>query len=304
MKKWIFLIAFVGSAAHATFQIQDLGQVPTFKPQVVSAIQPETIYYSYRLTAFNDWTGTEKKILNLFPSFQPAKENPLMMYIAKISFAVDRPADKIDLRRFLDVQMIKTLDKTIEQESITPAEVVTYKDKKLEFRNPPRPDRWCSDTIHSICVHSNFTLPPPYNYAFALYETGKGSPYKTLQGQSEIRIANGTDVPNAVDLKTLSTVPTNPTGLLVQNMFWLTHAIEYIKVLGVVQPNPTAPEKSVVTGYLAFAIEKKTWDMAPLGFPMHDMILGRSGNTPDGILSGLPKLTQHLAISLADLIDR
>ncbi len=304
MTKLVFLtcVMLIGAFAQARYVLQDGGEVRAFSAENPAAMQPFTVKYSYKLVPFQEWSGLEKKVLNLHGTFQPDPENPMVMYIAKISFIVDKPATAVDLNRFLNIEMVRSLDPTIEQTIIDPRDVITYQHKEMAYRNPAA-GRWCGDKAHTLCLNSLFTIPKEYQLAFALYERGRRSPYTTLEGQSELRIDTGGEIANAADLKLLTGLPTEPAGVLEQNVFWFTHGLEYIKVQGIVQPHPSEGNRSIITGYMVFGIEKKVWEMHPLGFSMKSLILSESGNTKDGILSGLPNMTHNLSLRLAEEIE-
>src|SRR5262249_36977163 len=135
----------------------------------VKEIKDELVYYSYKTIPFSEWTGDEKKILNLYPGYKepyiPEEKNgvkaprleTLLMFIAKARFIIPKDPDHVDLGKFLDVNIIRNLDHSVDQAIIAPGDVITYKDASMNFRNPPDPERWCQNS--SLCIHSHYIFP-------------------------------------------------------------------------------------------------------------------------------------------------
>jgi hypothetical protein len=146
----------------------------------------------------------------------------------------------------------------------------------------------------------------PYNFAAAIV-LGT-SPFHVIEGQSELRVFNGNEITNTDDMKKLSGLNIEPSTVLVQNMFWANRLLRFGKVVGILQP---IGNQTLVTAYMAFGIDRKLWDLTidPLknGHPIRakDILFGTSPiSTEEGILSGLPKFTKHLAKSLAEQLNK
>src|SRR5579863_3164068 len=73
---------------------------------------------TYDTTPFAQWPIREKKLLNLFETFEP--KIPLVMYVAKTSFLVDRKATDLPVDQLMSVDAIEKLDTSVKQDRLSP----------------------------------------------------------------------------------------------------------------------------------------------------------------------------------------
>lgn len=288
------------------------GEVATFSTENVNTLKPEEIRYSYRIADYSNWSASEKKVLNLYDGFQPRADIPLVMYIAKMTYLLDKPADKINISLFVNKNIFSMVDPegsgTVVSTVLSANDVITYKDSSSHYRNPPAPARWCDGT-NVLCAETLFKLPGNYAYLFKKYEEKKGSTKTDLRGQSELKTYSGPELKNAADLSALTGIKTAPVASAVQSSFWFTHMLSFAKTVVIFQPHPTNANQTIATTYMAFAIDKTKWDMV-INIPgidkvvMKDVFLGKSAhNQKSGILCGLPCITKDSALTLATIFN-
>jgi len=315
------LILMTSMAAKAQFETKDLGYVgdgKDFATESMADVEPGKVTYRYRLVEFKDWMGQQKKTLNLFETFEPRADKPLIMYIARATAILDKRSDQINLKPFVTPSIIQTLDPGNVFSAVLPVEkIVTKTETSSSYRNPPEPVQWCEGNNNILCMSSKFALPtdPDYAAMFAAKARKAGSPYLDLSAQSELKIATGREITNAADLSALTGIK-DKNGRLVpvssvatQNSFWFTHMLGFAKTLIVFQTNPLNPNQTIATAYMAFGIEHSAWDnvidLYVKKIAVKDIFLGRSAVTqPQGIMSGLPCYTQNLTTVFANLFSR
>jgi hypothetical protein len=311
MRFILITIALMGASALADYTPVEVGLInqKTFPAENLNDLKPNTIKYSWRFEDFTTWSGQEKKMLNLFETFKPNSENPLVVFIAKDTALLDKSADSVDLRPFVTLNQIKTVD--TKNTAIAPNDVVTYKYQKSFYRNPPPPARWCDgSSTNTMCLQTLIVLPP--NEGAELRDQWKKAEYKDLIGQSEFRIYQGDEIKNVADLQQLTKITeTKPTAVMVENSFWFSHILGFGKSVAIFQPLPSDPKnKTLVTAFFVFGIEKKYWEIQKgesLGKPQTGAmyIQGKSiANSNMGLGKGVPKYTMELFGNALKVLSR
>ncbi len=302
------LICLLGATSHALeFKIET-------QQRPLTQLKPGQILYSYKTLIYSDWpNGSEKRVLNLFPGFRdgegykqslkPVESNALVVFIAHARIVLDRQSNQINLSSFLRLAAIQKLQTGLAEVTQLPsADIETYRRTFLSYRN--RPDRWCENSATSLCLESNYILDENVQALMALLlYFRKKAPDPVLRSQSEVRVETPTDSAQIAALKSLTGIATEPGNVVTQNIFWFNHVMEFAKVVGIVQAHPTDPGKTVITGYTVFAVERKWWDEKMGPIPLHMIFLGQRLNTSSGLLMGLPKVTQQVFKSMAEMIS-
>lgn len=305
---FLTLLVMFSAAATAEYQIRDAGEVQSFGPTDPNSLSGHVMDYSFHAVDFENWSGLERKVLNLFDGFKVLAEKPTRMFIVKVAFLVDRNADNVNVKQLLNLDTLQSLDKMVVLTKIDPKseKIITETDASSAYRNPPAPYHWCDESKGALCFSSNFKIQKPYNFAAAIM-LGT-NPFRVIEGQSELRVTSGPEIANAADLTKLIGINAAPSSVIVQNMFWANRLIRFGKMVGVLQP---VGNQTLVTAYMAFAIDRKLWDLKvdvlQNGNPIaaKPILYGESPITQnDGILAGIPKFTKNMAKSLAELLNK
>ena len=122
-----------------------------------------------------------------------------------------------------------------------------------------------------------------------------------LASQSEVQFVPTTDQRQVADIKKLTGIDTQPYGMIVLTTFWFKHAMEFGKLVAVIQPHPADKHKSILTGFTVMAIEKKHWNAA-----VRKILLGEVGypvNGQSGLSMGVPKVTELVFMSLTKILQ-
>lgn len=287
------VLLFLSAAAKA----QEF-QVAEAKAPAPTEMQASTLYYSYRTQAFSEWkSGTEKELLNLFPGFRdhaPKGGGDLVLFIAKTSAVINKPASEVNLEKLRSLPDMQKLQSELARlEPISVADLISNREDYLAYKNPGGSEAWCSSP-ESLCLKSTFifTELQEQMLAGAFFFAGKDA--SAISAESQVKVLRGEAIPRAAEWAKFTGVSSAPTLLVTEDMFWFSHVLEFGKVVGVVQAHPTDPSKSILTGYTVFAIEKKWWEFGLSGVTLQDAFLGRWMNGTSGLSMGLPKVTQQL----------
>jgi hypothetical protein len=271
--------------------------------------------YSYKVVPFNEWqNGVEKRVLNLYPSFrdgaaqpgwQAAPSTEVVLFIATATAVLDRPAESVNFQALMNLEMVAHLQEGLATvKGIAADDVETFKPKNqfLTYRNPPD-QHWCARATPSICFESEFVFDGLTELAFAGLMMTRLSLDTELRAQSELQFEHPTDAAQINDLKQLTGVSSVPAGVIVQNIFWFNHVMEFGKVVGIVQPHPSSAQKSILTGYSLFAVERKWWDKSFRGARLSDSFLGKHLNTQTGLAMGFPKVTEQIFKAMSGILS-
>ena len=274
-----FTVAW-GTQVHA----QDFGiaEVSSAAGLAVSQLKPKTIAFLDRpteelidpdagLIRFEDWAQAkpiEKQFLSPFPSYlEPYSEvtvdgvrkrfkEKLHMYVGEARFLLARPPGSIDLASLVTLPFVERIDPAIKHRLITSAEAISPKDPRaINNQHPLR--RWCETRPATICIRSRYQfegkLPVGIQIANKLREGSKKLP-DYLEFESELTLRPAAEV-TEMGLATLTGLDTAPVGALEQNIFYVNQVMQFGKLLAVFQHHPTDANQTVVTVFMALAVE-------------------------------------------------
>jgi len=346
----ILLVALTGSlpAAHAEgFRIEE---VATARDVKAAQLKSGVIAFSDRpsdagvdgavLVHFDDWARTrptQKKFLALFPGYtEPSiaaadtvdgkKADPkpdakaetssaiekLYIYLAQARFILDRPPGAVDLSRYVTPAFLEKIDPAIKHKVIAAGEVHTPKDQHgTGNENPDR--KWCSGRPTLVCIESSYKLegkiPLGITLANKLRESAKKISDR-IDFYSELSQRAPAD-PDLAGVQELTALDTAVVGALEQNIFYVNQVIKFGKFLAVFQASPTDANKTVVSAFMALAIEASVLDkkrefadvpvlrnLVPL-----QVLMGKSSfNSGASISAGLPQYARNEIRTVADIL--
>jgi hypothetical protein len=307
----------------------------------VEKLQPKTIAFIDRpseelidpdagLIRFEDWAQArpiEKQFLTPFPSYaEPNVEvtvdgvrkrvkEKLHMYVGEARFALARPPGSIDLASFVTLPFIERTDPTIKHQLITPAEVVSAKDPRAAHNQHPL-RRWCEMRPVTICIRSRYQfegkLPLGIQIANKLRDGSKKNISDHLEFESELTLRPSAEV-TELGLTSLTGLDTPSVGALEQNIFYINQVMQFGKLLAVFQRHPTDANQTIVTVFMALAVEtsiflkKKEFSNVPVlrNLVPAQVLAGKSSfNTGSSISAGLPNYARNQVKAMAAILDR
>jgi hypothetical protein len=334
------LVGLIGSLAAACaqdFRIEDAGLARNWS---LAQLKPGTIAFSdedggaaggANLINFEDWARrrpAQKKFLSLFPSYVeptvvktasagagtgPVPEK-LTMYVAHARFVLDRPPSAIDLSRYVTLPFLEKIDPTIKHKVITAADVNPLKDQQgAGNENPER--KWCTGRMPLLCFQSSYKLEGKIPIGIMLVNKLRDSAKKVsdhIDFESELSQLSPADLDQA-GLAELTSLDTPVSGALEQNIFYVNQIMKFGKLFAVFQGHPTDAGKTVVTAFMALAIEasvldkKKEFEKVPVlrNLVPAQVLMGRSSfNSGESISAGLPKYARNEIRTIADILER
>ena len=332
------LAACFGVPIHA--QEFTIAEVTSPAGLAVEQLKPKTIAFLDRpseelidpdaaLIRFEDWAQAkplEKQFLTPFPSYlEPYVEvsvdgvrkrfkEKLHMYVGEARFALARPPGSIDLASFVTLPFIERIDPAIKHRLITAAEAVSPKDPRAVHNQHPL-RRWCEARPVTICIHSRYQfegkLPLGIQIANKLRESAKTIP-DHLEFESELTLRPPAEV-TEMGLASLTGLDTPPVGALEQNIFYVNQVMQFGKLLAVFQAHPTDAKATVVTIFIALAVEtsilakKKEFGKVPVLRNMvpAQVLAGKSSfNAGNSISAGLPVYARNQVKAIAGILER
>jgi hypothetical protein len=327
-----------GAATHAQeFRIEE---VTSLAKLAVDQIKPRTIAFVDRpseelidpeagLIRFEDWAQArplEKQFLSPFPSYlEPHVEvvvdgvrkrfkEKLHMYVGEARFSLARPPGSLDLASFVSLPFIERIDPAIKHRQIQAAEAVSPKDPRaVNNQHPLR--RWCEVRQVSICIRSRYQfegkLPIGIKIANKLRE-GSKQIADYIEFESELTLRPPADV-SEMALTGLTGLDTPPVGALEQNIYFVNQVMQFGKLLAVFQRHPTDANQTVVTVFVALAVEssllgkKKEYMNVPVlrNLVPAQVLGGKSSfNTGTSISAGLPAYARNQVKAIAAILER
>jgi hypothetical protein len=307
--------------------------VDQLKPNAIAFVDrpsEELIDPDAGLIRFEDWAQSrpiEKQFLSPFPSYlEPTVEltvdgvrkrfkEKLHMYVGEARFALARPPGSIDLAGFVSLPFLERIDPAIKHRLITSAEAVSPKDPRaVSNQHPLR--RWCeARPTPTICIHSRYQLegklPVGIQIANKLRE-GSKKIADYLEFESELTLRTPAEV-TEMGLATLTGLATPPVGALEQNIFYVNQVMQFGKLLAVFQRHPTDANQTVVTVFMALAVEsslmgkKKEFMKVPVlrNLVPAQVLAGKSSfNTGNSISAGLPVYARNQVKAIAAILER
>jgi hypothetical protein len=133
-----------------------------------------------------------------------------------------------------------------------------------------------------------------------------------IEFQSEIRLPSPQD-PQFIDLRTLTGIDAPVAGVFEQTIFQVNQVIHSGKILAVMQQNPTEPNASIATIYVALAIradvlnKQRSFSNAPIlrNLVPVQLLMGRSSfNSGDSISAGLPAYARGRIKAIAAAMEK
>src|SRR5262245_39212187 len=319
-----FRIAEVTSAA-------ELG-VDQLKPNVIAFVDrpsEELIDPDAGLIRFEDWAQArpvEKQFLSPFPSYlEPTVEvtvdgvrkrfkEKLHMYVGEARFMLARPPDSIDLASFVSLPFVERIDSAIKHRLITSSEAVSPKDPRtVNNQHPLR--RWCETRSTTICIRSRYQFEGKLPIGIQIANKLRDGPKKIadyIDFESELTLRTAAEV-TEMGLATLTGLATPPVGALEQNIFYVNQVMQFGKLLAVFQRHPTDANQTVVTVFMALAVEssllgkKKEFMKVPVLRNMvpAQVLAGKSSfNTGNSISAGLPVYARNQVKAIAAILER
>jgi hypothetical protein len=302
------------------------------KPKVVAFIDrpsEELIDPDAGLMRFEDWAQTrpiEKQFLSPFPSYsEPTVEimvdgvrkrvkEKLHMYVGEARFALARPPASIDLASFVTLPFIERTDPAIKHQLITPAEAVSAKDPRAAHNQHPL-RRWCETRPATICIRSRYQFEGKLPLGIQIANKLRDSPKRIadhLEFQSELTLRPPAEVAE-LGLASLTGLDTPSVGALEQNIFYVNQVMQFGKLLAVFQRHPTDANQTIVTVFVALAVEtsiflkKKEFSKVPVlrNLVPAQVLAGKSSfNTGSSISAGLPLYARNQVKAMAAILDR
>lgn len=334
----IALVGLVGSLSAASaqdFRIDDAGAAKNWD---VAQLKPDVIQFndtdggaegSPNLIGFADWARThpaQKKFLALFPDYvEPTVTKTktgsttaatvtekLTMYVAGARFSLARPPGSLDLTRYVTLPFLEKIDPAIKHTAIAAADVNPLKDAQgAGNKNPQR--KWCTGRPTLICIQSSYRLEGKIPIGIMLVNKLRESAKKVsdhIDFESELSQLSAADIDQA-GLKELTGLDTPVVGVLEQNIFYVNQIMKFGKFFAVFQGHPTDPNKTVVTAFMALAIEssvldkKKEYEKVPVlrNLVPAQVLMGQSSfNSGNSISAGLPKYARNEIKTIAGLL--
>ncbi|MFL6799939.1 MAG: hypothetical protein ACJ8F3_21315 [Xanthobacteraceae bacterium] len=331
------IFSLAASTQAQEFRIEDVSStaalaVDQLKPNVIKFIDrpsEELIDPDAGLIRFEDWAQArpvEKQYLTPFPSYvEPTVDvtvegvhkrfkEKLHMYVGEARFTVARAPSSIDLASFVSLPFIERIDPAIKHRLITPAEAVSAKDPRaMHNQHPLR--RWCETRTVTICIHSRYQfegkLPIGIRIANKIRE-GHKQISENLEFESELTLRPAAEVVE-MGLPSLTGLDTPPLGALEQNIYYINQVLQFGKLLAVFQAHPTDANQTVVTVFMALAVEssmlgkKKEFMKVPVlrNLVPAQVLAGKSSfNTGNSISAGLPVYARNQIKAIAGILER
>jgi hypothetical protein len=340
----IALIGLIGSlsaAAAQDFRVEDVGAsrnlglaqlkagTIAFSDQQGSALGDDAT----KLIGFEDWARAQlpqKKFLSLFPGYTeptvtktasagsggasgPVLEK-LTMYVAQARFILARPPSAIDLSRYVTLPFLEKIDPAITHKEIAAADVNPFKDRQgTGNANPDR--KWCTGRPTLICIESSYKLEGRIPIGIMLVNKLRDSVKKVsdhIDFESELSQPAPADLDQA-GLKELTALDAPVIGVLEQNIFYVNQIMKFGKFFAVFQNHPTDANKTVVTAFMALAVEtsvldkQKEFEKVPVlrNLVPAQVLMGKSSfNSGDSISAGLPIYARNEIRTVAGLLAR
>ena len=329
-----------GEGTHAGAQEFRIEEAASPAELAVDRLKPRTIAFIDRpseelidpdtgLIRFEDWAQArplEKQFLTPFPSYlEPTVEatvdgvrkrfkEKLHMYVGEARFALARPPGAIDLASFVALPFVERIDPAIKHKLIAPAETVSAKDPRAVHNQHPL-RRWCETRPVTICIHSRYQfegkLPVGIQIANKLREGAKKIP-DYLELESELTLRPPAEV-TEMGLAALTGLDTPPAGALEQSIFFVNQVMQFGKLLAVFQAHPTDAKQTVVTVFIALAVEsnllakKKEFVKVPVlrNLVPAQVLAGKSSfNSGNSISAGLPIYARNQVKAIAAILER
>lgn len=329
------LVAFPAPIVQAKdFTVEDVKSVSAYG---ISVTKPAAIVFNDRsnstdstggpapgLVYFDHWSRTrpdEKEALSLFPGYaEPGsgkgggRRNPerLTVYVAEARFMLDRAMTLNDLSRYATLSFAERVDPAIKHKVIKPEEAAPLTNPNAaRNRNPAR--SWCvGNTV--VCLRSHYQLEGKLPLGIRLANKVRDAKKKIaehLEFESELT-ARGPEGLDPAPLVRLTGIDTPITGTLEQTTFYVNQVLQFGKSIVVFQTHPSLSGKTMVTAFVAIAMEskllntKKEYAEVPVlrNLVPVQVLMGKSSfNTGSSISAGLPKYARSRIRTIANILS-
>jgi hypothetical protein len=334
----VALLATLMTSAHAQAQDFKIEETPSLASVAAAQLKPRTIIFSDRpseelldtstgFMRFEDWAKgkpLEQQNLSLYPGYaEPNVEvsvdglkkryrEKLHMYVAQARFVLPKPAASLNLANFITMPFAQKLDPAIKHKVITSADVSAVTDPRLVNNQHPQ-RRWCEGRPTAICFDSTYKLEGRLPLAIQLANKIRDSSKKvsdTLEFKSELALVPADEIATR-GLDKLTGIDTTPAGAIEQSIFYVNEVIEFGKLLAVFQPHSSDAGKTVVSVYVALAIDsniltkRKEYLQVPVLRNMipAQVLAGKSSfNSGQSISAGLPVYARNQVKAIAGLL--
>ncbi|MET0631373.1 MAG: hypothetical protein ABWY92_10975 [Xanthobacteraceae bacterium] len=306
--------------------------VEQLKPKTIAFIDrggDELIDPDAGLIRFEDWAqarAVQKQFLSPYPSYvEPYVEitvdgvrkrvkEKLHLYVGQARFALARAPDSLNLASFVALPFVERMDPAIKHRLINSAEAISPKDPRTVHNQHPL-RRWCEARPIAICVHSRYQLEGKLPLGIQIANKLRESPKKVadyLEFESEMTVRSPAEVAE-MGLAALTGLDTPSVGALEQNIFYVNQMMQFGKLLAVFQRHPGDANRTVVTVFMALAIEsailtkKKEYANVPVlrNLVPAQVLAGKSSfNSGSSISAGLPVYARNQAKAIAALLER
>jgi len=209
---------------------------------------------------------------------------------------------------------LEKIDPAVKHTLITAADVKPFKsDAGTTNDNPDR--KWCTGRTTSICIQSTYKLEGKIPIGILLVNKLRDSAKKVsdhIDFQSELTALSPGDL-DQDGLKQLTSIDAPVVGAIEQNCFYVNEILRFAKFFGVFQSDPDDAKETVVTAFMAIAIEGKTLDKkrdyenVPVlrNLVPAQVLMGQSSfNSGTSISAGLPKYARNEITTIAGLLAK
>jgi hypothetical protein len=338
MLRMVAVLATLLVSANAQAQEFKINDMASLASVPVAQIKPKTIEFTDRpsedlldtgtgFMRYEDWAKgkpVQQQMLSLYPGYaEPNVEvtvdgvkkrfrEKLHMYVAEARFVLPRAPSALNLANFITLPFAQKLDPAIKHKviSATEANPLTVP-RMINNQNPQR--RWCEGRATAICFHSTYKLEGRLPLGIQLANKIRDPSKKisdTLEFESELALVPPEEIA-ARDFTKLTRIDTPPAGAIEQSIFYVNEVMEFGKLLAVFQPHPTDANKTVVSVYVALAIDsnlltkRKEYLQVPVLRNMvpAQVLAGKSSfNSGQSISAGLPLYARNQVKAIAGLL--
>jgi hypothetical protein len=318
------------------FQVDD---VASLADRPIGQLKPKTIAFADHppenlvdpgtgFMRYEEWAKArplEQQFLSLYPGYKEpnadlivdgAKKHfkeKLYMYVAAARLVLSRQPQSLDLARLVTLPFVEQIDPAIKHKVIGPGEVTSTQEPKVIYnQNPNR--RWCEGRPTVLCVRSHYQLegkfPLGIQLANKIRDAAKPvAPY--LDFESEFTLRSPEEVAQS-GLTKLTGLDTASIGAIEQSIFYVNQVMQFGKLLAVFQQSPDDSSKTVVTVFMALAIEsnvlekRKEFALVPVlrNLVPAQVLAGKSSfNTGKSLSAGLPVYARSSVKAIAALIE-
>jgi hypothetical protein len=340
------LIVLAASAGNFTaplnaqeFRIEEASSlaglaIDQLKPKTIAFIDQggrsdELIDPDVGLVRFEDWArarAAQKQFLSPYPSYvepyvditvdgvRKRVKEKLHMYVGQARFTLARTPDSLNLASFVALPFVERMDPAIKHRLIDASEAISPKDPRAVHNQHPL-RRWCEARPVVICVHSRYQLEGKLPLGIQIANKLRESPKKVadyLEFESEMTVRSPAEVAE-MGLAALTGLETPSVGALEQNIFYVNQIMQFGKLLAVCQRHPSDPNQTIVTVFMALALEsavltkKKEYANVPVlrNLVPAQVLAGKSSfNSGNSISAGLPVYARNQAKAIAALLER